>query len=706
MTDSPASTIPGLPEDPAARAILQDIAVRLLATPEDNYLGEFVAAAGEAMRADMVLVSRIHSPDKPVEAYAIWDRNGQATEYRYPLSGTPCEQVFVNQRPYVSTQGLQAAFPDDRDLAAFDLHAYVGMPLLRNGECVGLIAALWTDIDCDPETCLDVFRHVENRLLNCIERQDARCAAQAHLEYTLELTRHHLALALEASEIGVWDYDLDTHCFSMDDRIREIYGQTETEPGASRSSSSWLLAVHPDDRARLDEEMRTTVENRTSFSSQFRIITPKGEVRTVRSAGRFAAGSKIMGCTWDVSGDIALQAELDTRRNEAEQANAAKTRFLANMSHEIRTPLNGILGMAQLLDRTNLDERQRFYLATLNTSGRSLVGLIDELLDIAQIESGEMKLARQVFHLGDFARATAEMVQHSVRHKSLEFDIAIDPALETGICSDEKRLRQVLLNLLANAVKFTQEGRVGLTLRAGEGDRVHFEITDTGPGIAPDQQAGIFDRFAQADASNTRAHGGAGLGLAISREIVAIAGGEMGLRSAEGEGSTFWFELPLERHEAAAAVTGPEPECLTDERAGTKRILVVEDIETNREITLGMLKSAGFETGLAVNGADALHRLSAETYDAVLMDIHMPVMPGDEAIRRIRASGKAYSDIPIFALTADATPQAESRLLKLGADGYFSKPINMGLVIRALERALFETPTDRADQHANSRHRR
>jgi signal transduction histidine kinase/ActR/RegA family two-component response regulator len=688
----PVAPLPQGSRGQTARDILQDIAVDLIASPDDAYLSDFVQAAGQRMQADMVLISRIKSMDQPVVAYAIYDRSARATHYEYPLGGTPCQAVFQNNEPFVSIGDLQRRFPEDADLVTFGLNTYVGMPLNHDGACFGLIAALWQGEVEDPELYLDVFRHLEPRLTVGVLRHDERLEAQQSLKSELTLTSRRLEIALSASQIGVWDFDIGLQRVRFDERIRALYGQAAGQ--LECSYPEWLQAVHRDDRNRVETGMRKAIETETSFNGQFRIVRPDGEHRTIRAAGGVVqtgtADRQLIGCSWDGTKDVEIQAELIQRRREAEAASEAKTRFLANMSHELRTPLNGLLGMTQLLHRTELTERQQMYANTIQSSGKALVELIDGLLDISNIESGLLMLRNDEFSLSELVRESVRIVESSAQAKSLALTVDIAADLDVAVLGDSKRLKQVLLNLLSNAIKFTNQGGVTVRVEAVGQTRVRFAVEDTGPGISENQRDLIFERFAQGDNSTTRRHGGSGLGLAIASEIVALAGGVLTVDSQVGEGSCFWFEIDLTRSLVShmvedAGAHQPIRASINDRR---DRVLVVEDIAANALVVQDMLELGGYQSLVARNGLEALNQLAEGQFAAVLMDIHMPVMTGDEAIRRIRNSDQPWAQIPIYALTADATPGTQERLLALGASRYFAKPIDLVHIIDVLDRDL------------------
>ncbi len=389
---------------------------------------------------------------------------------------------------------------------------------------------------------------------------------------------------------------------------------------------------------------------------------------------------------------------------EARLASDAKSRFLAAMSHEIRTPLNGVLGMAQLLLETRPSPKQRELIATIQSSGETLLTLIDEILDLSRIEAGHVEITRAAFRPRDLLDEIERTVAPSVEGKRLAFSVSAAPDLPEELEGDPDRLRQVLLNLVGNAVKFTDRGGVGVRVRAlprPGPDGVltcTFEVVDSGIGIPSEHASRIFERFAQLDDSSTRRYGGTGLGLAIARQLVEMMGGEIGVESHPGAGSRFWFRLPLLVPDPAAlpdpqpAPAPPEPERNHAAPApGEAHILLVEDNPVNQTVAAGMLRTLGHRVEMAADGREALAALARSRPDAILMDCQMPVMDGLEAsreIRRLEQDGGGPGRVPIIALTAAAFAEDRDRCLAAGMDDYLAKPFELAALEAVLARWL------------------
>jgi signal transduction histidine kinase/CheY-like chemotaxis protein len=377
----------------------------------------------------------------------------------------------------------------------------------------------------------------------------------------------------------------------------------------------------------------------------------------------------------------------------AEQANRAKSRFLANMSHEIRTPLNGVLGMTELLGASTLTSKQQQHVQLLSQSAEHLLGIVNDVLDVARIEAGRLKLEAQPFDIRELVAESVGMFAPTAGAKGLRLDYAIDPDVPVIALGDALRLKQVLMNLLSNSLKFTERGsihvRVSVEAVTEGKNSVRFAVIDTGCGIAPEALERIFAAFTQVDESSTRRIGGTGLGLAIARELTHLMNGRIGVESAVGNGSTFWFTAEFAEADAAARSTvGAAPVATPAVLEGCK-ILVVEDNAINRTLIEAMLTHLGQDPDFAHDGEQALERLAQHTYDLVFMDFQLPGIDGLEATRRIRAYGhrtRAGKHLPIVALTANAfeTDRRHARLA--GMDDFLAKPMRIAELSAALER--------------------
>lgn len=382
--------------------------------------------------------------------------------------------------------------------------------------------------------------------------------------------------------------------------------------------------------------------------------------------------------------------EVREARDSAEAAAKAKSDFLAMMSHEIRTPMNGVIGMTRLLLRRPLGTEEKHFAETVLESAEGLMHLLNGILDFSKLEAGKLDLELLDFDLRRMVDGSLALMQGRAEEKGLTFQADVDHDCPRYLKGDSARLRQVLLNLVGNALKFTEEGGVTVSVSpAGTEGTYRFRVTDTGIGIPQDKIDRLFQEFSQADSSTARQYGGTGLGLAICKQLVELMGGQIAVDSVPGTGSTFWFEIPL----ADGAMPDNRDLPASADKLPPLTLLVAEDNLVNQQVARGLLEAEGHSVKIVPDGAAALAALEdgpPGTYDAILMDMNMPVMDGLEATRRIRALDPPLSGIPIVAATAAATAEEVQRCLAAGMDAYVAKPIHPGLLFGALARVLMQ----------------
>ncbi len=401
---------------------------------------------------------------------------------------------------------------------------------------------------------------------------------------------------------------------------------------------------------------------------------------------------EILGVTRDISQRRQYEDSLREARQMAEKSNAAKTEFLAHISHEIRTPMSAILASTELVLSTSLTAQQRTLLQKSKSAGRLLRGIINDILDLSKLEHGKLVLQHAPLDVNEVLQQVGDLVSDSCARKGLQYSAVIAPGVVTQRRGDAQRLTQALLNLVSNAVKFTERGHVRVTVSGCEGDAsgecLRFEVQDTGAGLSPELQAKVFEGFVQGDNEQTRFHGGTGLGLSICKSLAQLMGGDVGVLSQVGVGSTFWFtvQLPL-APEGLRMPSADVPEAVMPRLAQALHVLLVEDNVSMRDVLQQLLAQAGARVDTAENGAVAVQRVNATPYDLVLMDMQMPVLGGLEATKIIRQN-PAHQDLPIVALTAGGFNEDRERFFAAGVNDYLMKPFEYKDLIAALERNL------------------
>jgi len=538
-------------------------------------------------------------------------------------------------------------------------------------------------------------------------------------EDALRRSEANLARAQTMAHLGSYSFDAHTGEIYWSEELKTIW---DYDPGPTYSFETVISRIHPEDRKRILETLKNAGQGKHPFNSEYRIVKSDGSIRYIHDQGEISLDKngtpvRIFGTLQDITHRKLMEEQLLKAKETAETANKAKGDFLANMSHEIRTPMNAVLGMLEMLLETNLTDEQREYLQLAHASAESLLSIIEDVLDFSKIEQNKLELEQISFELESLISHIINLLSGKASSKGLKLAFHIEKSLPSTFIGDPVRLKQVLFNLLGNAIKFTKKGEVTLSVEAympSEKDSspsssdseeeitLLFRVRDTGVGIPPEKLSKIFDPFIQADASVTREYGGTGLGLAISSQLVELLGGKIWVESEVGKGSTFYFTVRVKRGESSENYRQgnniPEESLLgcleAKENYGSEitsgeslNILLAEDHLINQKLILSLLEKKGHTITLVTNGKEALDALSRRDFDAVLMDIHMPGMAGMEATRRIRdpSSRVRWHNIPIIAFTARALKEDREKCLEAGMNYYITKPLKKEKLLNILE---------------------
>ena len=521
------------------------------------------------------------------------------------------------------------------------------------------------------------------------------------LENELRETKERLDNILNTVNDMIWSTSVETkELLYVNQGAEAIYERSLSD--IKKRHGFWAEVIHPDDQF-IVNQIYKDLYTKGQTEQEYRIILPDGRIKWLLDRSwlvRDQTGNPLRmdGMITDISERKEVERELKKAKEAAEAANRAKSEFLANMSHEIRTPLNGIMGMTDLLLGTELKEKQLDHLQSIQVCAYSLLDIVNDILDFAKIEAGKLEIEKTDFSLRELIEKAIDVIKIKAEQKELDLFCQIDPTVPDQVQGDPVRIRQVLINLLSNALKFTDQGKIDLSVQVGRIDEkvyVNFAVTDTGIGIEPDKLNNIFESFTQADSSTTRKFGGTGLGLAISKKLVEIMGGTIKVTSQPGQGSCFNFTVPLQ---IALGEVRPKPGKghQSDKLSivGAKTVMVAEDNLINMKISKEILRKIGLEIVEAKDGKEAWEKYQRCSVDLIFIDIQMPELDGYEVTRLIRAVEGKGKHTPIIAVTANAMKGDKEKCLAAGMDGYIAKPFNKEEVWQVVKKYLANEPRE------------
>ena len=511
-------------------------------------------------------------------------------------------------------------------------------------------------------------------------------------EEAVRLSRERLSLALEGGHLGTWHVDLLTAEASLSDVTLAYLGRPA---GTAVTFESFIAMLHPDDMQRIRVAIETAVDVKGDYAEEYRVVWPDGSVHWIAASGRvFTAqdgtARRMEGVLGDITGRKAAEASLVEAKEAAEAADQAKGAFLANMSHELRTPLNAVVSLTHVLRPSARTAKELECLDTIDEAVRHLVQVISSILEFSKLEAGKPTFAEDPLDIERIIADVVAMMAHPARSKNLQLAVEAG-ALPANLLGDPTRLKQALLNYVANAVKFTLTGGITLRVRVEEegvdSALLRFEVEDTGIGLDPDAIPKLFTAFEQVDTSVTRRYGGTGLGIAIVRRLAELMGGNAGVASTLGKGSTFWFTARLRKGEQRTARGGlpldPSAEAALRRDYRGRRVLLAESHPSNRYAFTELMESAGLDVDAAVDGPDALQRAAGAHYDLVVMATQMSRLTGIETVRRLRQL-PGYGDIPVIGFAANASEEEREQCLAAGMSDYLAKPVEAKACFAAL----------------------
>jgi PAS domain S-box-containing protein len=600
-----------------------------------------------------------------------------------PEVGACGTAAFLNETTIVEDIATDHRFAAAKDFVmSFGLRACWSVPIRDSKKNVIGTFAMYHGYPSKPqERELRVVEAGAHLAGNAIERLRA--------EEKLRENSERIRLAEGSAAFGIWDLDIKSGALTISEGLAAIVGLTG---GPLRlTGEEWGALVHPDYLPTLHAAIQGTVATGEMFQAEFPVLPRNGSSRWLRTQAHgdsVGAGFlRLTGVAIDITKEKEMVARLELACAGAEAAMHAKSEFLANMSHEIRTPMNGIIGTLSLLQDSGITEDQRDNFDTIRSCGESLLQLVNDILDLSKIEAGKLTLEQIPFSAEALVQDALAIVSPAALAKGLRVFLKCDPDLPQAVMGDPLRLRQILLNLLSNAVKFTGHGSVGVELsavkRSGDSAELQFKVTDTGIGISPEAQKSVFEPFTQADSSTTRRYGGTGLGLTISRGLIALMNGRLEMESELGAGTCFRIFVTLRTATGPANLRRPAQQGVRVAKRRL-RILLAEDNAVNQKVAVRLLEKMGHQVEVAADGERAVAAVSLDIYDLVLMDCQMPVMDGYAATRAIRQLNLRRR-LPIVAMTANAMPEDRQRCLEAGMDDYVSKPISTAQLYNAIE---------------------
>ena len=666
----------------------------------------------EALNVDIACIAKLDEHGAPrAKVVAGWSPQGAMSDFAYNLAGTPCEVTYENSYCHFASR-VQHEFPSDHFLSEVDASSYTGL-VLRNSadEPIGLLVLLDSSIRTDSFEAESMLKLFGARAASELERHQIESELHRTRERLLSYA-DRLETATTGAGLGVFEFQFDTGDMIWDETMHDLYGTSEIE--ILPSAELWESRLHPDDLRKMQSIRRQIEGGLDHVETTFRILPGGNTIRHISVAAtvtRLPDGTpkSLTGVNWDVSDLVIANQNLMHAKEIAESANTAKSEFLANMSHEIRTPLTAIMGYTDLLANddgiTHDSEQLKNSVTAIQNNAEHLLVILNDILDLTKIDAGMMQIESVELCPGTLVREAVSMLSARAVAKGIELGVNIQTELPTSVNSDPTRIRQILLNLIGNAVKFTEQGKVTVDVSyqslPDTTGRLVIAVRDTGIGIAAQDVEILknFDPFTQADGSMTRRFGGTGLGLRLTNAFAKRLGGNLVIDSVFGVGSTFTVTIEVVQN-PDSSMCRPDPlptnsplprksSAIRRDGLVGRRILLVEDGPDNQRLLSYMLGKAGADVSIACNGREAveivqqLEPADKNRYDLVLMDMQMPEIDGYSATAMLRELG--YFG-PIVALTAHAMEGDRQRCLNAGCQDYLTKPVSSRVLIESCQK--------------------
>ena len=577
-----------------------------------------------------------------------------------------------------------------------DFHARMWEELSRNHVWQGELCNLKKDGSSYwVQASIAAVRDDKGRITHYIGiEEDITEDREIRREIERQERRYRTVLANIPGAVYRCAHDEDWTMRFLSDQIEDLTGYPAADfvDNAVRTYDS---VIHPEDRKRVAAEVAEAIGRREPWNIRYRVVHRSGETRWVGERGRASAADGADSDGWldgvvvDLTQEVEMEGRLQSAMRAAEEANRAKSDFLSNMSHELRTPLNGVLGYAQILERDEaLRDRHQANVQSILHCGEHLLSLINDVLDLSKIEAGRMEIHDEPLEVAGLVRRVSDIVSQRAAEKGLNLTVDVADEVPAAIVADRAKLRQILINLLGNAVKFTEEGAIGLRVGVRNGSRVVFRVEDSGVGMTEEELAVVFDAFRQAEGG--RKSGGTGLGLAICTRLAEHMGGELTVESEPGRGSVFTLDLPLREADPGSVSDATPSEVARGSTLAPGRrpvVLVADDLQVNRDVLEQLLTDIGFAVETVDDGDVALERAGEGAYDLILMDVQMPRMSGTQAVARMREM-PGLADLPIIAVTASVFPEFRREALAAGFTDFLGKPFHLDQLLALLHRHL------------------